>query len=375
MLWFAVPGATIWLMAWYNFLTPVKPVDLSRLEARSSAIVPPPRSASSGVTTNDALSLASVFRAVGILSTSMKQLKAHAYRDDVQVAAPLWMRSPSLNVSRSTFMEQTTNSLALSGNAYWLVTRNARGETIQVDVLNPFDVAINANDDGTLSGYTYRGTTNYTKSDIQHLAYLRVPGNLYGLGAIQAANAELLNARDTRDYASTWFTDSGIPSGVLRTDQVLSVDQAQATKEAWNATAGAKNGVAVLGNGINFTPTYLNPKDAQFIEAQGWNVQQVARLFGIPATLMLASVDGNSMTYTNIESEFIGFVRFTLQNYIVEMESALSSILPRGLEAKIDTAQLLKSDTLTRYQAHAIAIQNGWMTTDEVRAIENLGGN
>ena len=362
-------------MGLFDYLRQVEPVDLSRLQERSSAVVPPPRSARSGVTTNDALSLASVFRAVSILSTAMKQLKAHAYQDDLQVATPLWMRSPSLGISRSAFMEQTTNSLALSGNAFWLVTRNARGVTIGVDVLNPFDVVINVNDDGSLANYTYRGTTVYSKNDIQHLSYLCLPGNIYGLGPIQAANAELLNAKDTRDYASTWFTDSGVPSGVLRTDQMLSPDQAAAAKDAWNATSGAKHGVAVLGNGINYTPMYLNPKDAQFIEAQGWNVQQVARLFGIPASMMLASVDGNSMTYKNIESEFIGFVRFTLQNYIVEMESAMSAILPRGIEAKIATEQLLKSDTLTRYQAHALAVQNGWMTVDEVRAIENLGGN
>lgn len=361
-------------MGLFDFLRQVEPVDFSRLDTRSSAVVPPPRSARSGVTANDALSLASVFRAGGILSTAMKQLKAHAYQDDLQVAPPLWLRSPALGVSRSAFFEMTTNSLWLSGNAYWLVSRNARGVTVGVDVLNPFDVTINANDDGTLADYTYRGTTTYSKADIQHLSYMRVPGNLYGLGPIQSANAELLAAKDTRDYASTWFTDSGVPSGVLRTDQMLSPDQAHAAKEAWNATSGAKHGVAVLGNGINYTPMYLNPKDAQFIESQGWNVQQVARLFGIPASMLLASVDGNSMTYTNIESEFIGFVRFTLQNYIVEMESALTALLPRGIEAKIATEQLLKSDTLTRYQAHALAVQNGWMTVDEVRAIENLGG-
>mgnify|MGYP000320010641 CR=1 FL=1 len=362
-------------MAWYNFLSPVNPVDLSRLEARSSGIVLPPRSASSGVTTTDALSLASVFRAVSILSTAMKQLKAHAYRDDLQVASPLWMRSPSLTLTRSAFMEQVTNSLSLSGNAYLLATRNGRGETIGVDVLNPFDVQIQANDDGTLAGYTYRGTVQYSKSDIQHLAYLRVPGNLYGLGPIQAANAELLAAKDTRDYQSTWFSDSGVPSGVLRTDQPLSVDQATAAKDAWNATAGAKHGVAVLGNGINYTPMYLNPVDLQFIESQKFNTTTIARLFGISPQMLAAALDGSSMTYTNVEQEYISFVRFTLQNYIVELENALTALLPRGLEAKIATEQLLKSDTLTRYQAHAIAIQNGWMTTDEVRNLENLGGS
>lgn len=361
-------------MAWYNFLSPVKPVDFSRLESRSSAIVPPPRSASSGVNTTEALSLATVFRAVGIISTAMKQLKAHAYKDDSQVASPLWLRSPSLSISRSTFMEQVTNSLSLSGNAYLLATRNARGETIQVDVLNPFDVAINANEDGTLAGYTYRGTVNYTRSDIQHLAYLRVPGNLYGLGPIQAANAELLAAKDTRDYHSTWFDNSGIPSGILRTDQAIDPVEALAAKESWNATAGAKNGVAVIGNGLQYDHIFLKPVDLQFIESQKFNTTTIARMFGISPQMLAAALDGSSMTYTNVEQEYIAFVRFTLQNYVVELENALTTLLPRGIEAKIDTAQLLKSDTLTRYQAHAIAIQNGWMTTDEVRAIENLGG-
>lgn len=137
-------------------------------------------------------------------------------------------------------------------------------------------------------------------------------------------------------------------------------------------TAGAKNGVAVLGNGLSYQPMYLNPRDAQFIEVQAWNVQQVARLFGVPAQMLLASVDGNSMTYTNMEQEQMAFVRYTLSQYIVEIESAMSHLAARGTEVKINVDSLLRSDTLTRYQAHQIAIASGWMTIDEVRAIEDL---
>jgi HK97 family phage portal protein len=201
---------------------------------------------------------------------------------------------------------------------------------------------------------------------------MRVPGNVYGLGPIQAAQKELLNARDTRDYASVWFTDSGIPNGVLKSDQMLSPDQAAAAKDAWNTTAGAKNGVAVLGNGLNYQPMYLNPRDSMFIESQAWNVQQVARLFGIPAGMLLASVDGNSMTYQNMEQEQMGFVRYTLSQYIVEIESAMSHVASRGTQVKMNVDSLLRSDTLTRYQAHQIAIASGWLTIDEVREIEDL---
>jgi len=365
-------------MGFLDFLNPTRFLDYADsfvpgFEERSSGIVPPPRSATSGVTTNDALSLASVYRSVSIIATAMKQLGIHVYRDDAEVTpTPLVIRQPDIKVTREVWMEQTINSMALAGNAYWLIGRNGRGETVNLEVLNPFDVMIQTDDYGNALYYTYRGTIRYELNDLQHLSMMRVPGNVYGLGPIQAAQKELLNARDTRDYASVWFTDSGIPNGVLKSDQMLSPDQASAAKDAWNLTAGAKNGVAVLGNGLNYQPMYLNPRDSMFIESQAWNVQQVARLFGVPANMLLASVDGNSMTYTNMEQEQMAFVRYTLSQYIVEIESALSHLTTRGTMVKINVDSLLRSDTLTRYQAHAIAIASGWMTVDEVRAIEDL---
>jgi HK97 family phage portal protein len=365
-------------MGFLDFLNPTRYLDIADsfvpgFEERSSGIVPPPRSATSGVTTNDALSLASVYRSVSIIATAMKQLGIHVYRDDAEVTpTPLVVRQPDIKMTREMWMEQTVNSMALSGNAYWLIGRNGRGETVNLEVLNPFDMMIQTDDYGKAVYYFYRGVQKYELNEIQHLSLMRVPGNVYGLGPIQAAQKELLNARDTRDYASVWFTDSGIPNGVLKSDQMLSPDQAAAAKDAWNLTAGAKNGVAVLGNGLNYQPMYLNPRDALFIEAQAFNVQQIARLFGVPANMLLASVDGNSMTYSNMEQEQMGFVRYTLSQYIVEIESALSHLLTRGTMVKINVDSLLRSDTLTRYQAHKLAIESGWMTIDEVRAIEDL---
>lgn len=369
------------MASFLEFLNPLRPfemvrsvaLDFERMEERSSAIVPPPRSATSGVTTSDALSMASVYRAISILSTAIKQVGVHIYRDDEKLeSTPLWIKQPDDKITRAEFMARTVNSIALAGNCFWLVSRNPRGETVKLEVLNPFDMLIKSDDYGNLLGYTYRGTIEYSIRDIQHLKALSVPGNLYGLGPIQSCQPELLAVKDTRDYAATWFTDSAIPSGVLKSDQMLSPDQAAAAKTAWNTTAGAKNGVAVLGNGLTYMPMYLNPKDAQFIESQAWNVQQVARLFGIPANMLLASVDGNSMTYTNIEQEQISFTRYTLSQYYVEIESAMSSLLPRGTEARMNIDALLRSDTLSRYQAHQIALAAGFKTIDEVRHDEKL---
>lgn len=343
------------------------------LEERSSAIVPPPRSATSGVNVNDALSLASVYRSVSILSTAIKQVGVHTYRDDVKLeSTPLWIKQPDDKITRAEFMARTVNSMALTGNAYWLISRNGRGETVKLEVLNPLDVIIRATADGSaLAGYTYRGTIDYKISDIQHLKMLSVPGNLYGLGPIQSCQAELLNAKDTRDYASTWFADAGVPSGVLKSDQMLSPDAAKAAKDAWNATAGAKHGVAVLGNGLSYQPMYLNPNDAQFLGVQNFNAVQIARMFGIPSSMLLVE-SGSSMTYSNVEQEDIAFTRYTLSQYYVECEQAMSALLPRGTEARMNIDALLRSDTLTRYQAHQIALAAGFKTIDEIRHDEKL---
>jgi HK97 family phage portal protein len=367
------------MASFLEFLNPLRPfetvrsvaLDFERMEERSSAIVPPPRSATSGVTTGDALSMASVYRAISILSTAIKQVGVHIYRDDEKLeSTPLWIKQPDDKITRAEFMARTVNSIALAGNCFWLVSRNARGETVKLEVLNPFDMLIQSDDYGNLLGYTYRGTIEYSIADIQHLKALTVPGNLYGLGPIQSCQPELLAIKDTRDYASTWFDKSGVPSGILKSDQMLSPDAAKAAKDSWNALGAG--GLVVLGNGLTYMPTYMNPRDSQFLENQAFGVQQIARLFGIPANMMLASVDGNSMTYTNIEQEQIAFTRYTLSQYYVEIEAAMSSLLPRGTEARMNIDALLRSDTLSRYQAHQIALAAGFKTLDEVRRDEKM---
>lgn len=297
------------------------------------------------------------------------------FRDDVEVPSPLWIRYPSTDVHRAGFFEQLTLSMVLTGNAYALITRNGRGETIKLQILNPNEVLINVDTFGVKTSYNYRGTIDYAVNDIAHFRAMTVPGNAYGLGPIQAAQPELLNARDTRDYAANYWS-MGIPSGILKTDQHLTAEQAAAYKDAWNATAGAKNGVVVLGNSLSYVPQYLSPRDSMFIEAQEWSRSTIASLFGIPANYLLANQgNGTSLTYTNLESESLAFIRGTLQTYTTEIEAVFSDLLPRSVTARFNFDSILRTDTLSRYQAHKIAIEAGFMTADEVRRIENLGGS
>lgn len=339
--------------------------------AMSEALLPTDRTSVNSVGTTDALGLAMVYRAINIHVIAAKQLPLHVYRDGVEIGDPSFIKQPDLNEHRSAFIEQCIVSLCVNGNAFWEITRDTAGRVVNLTVLNPNEVSIKSNSAGQVTKYLYQDR-ELKPSMVKHLSLLRVPGQDRGLSPIAAAQKELRGAIDVRDYSASWFSKGGVPNGVLKSDQVLSPDQAIAAKNAWNSTAGALQGVAVLGNGLTYSPIALSPNDAQFIETQNFTVTQIARLFGVPASLMLAGVDGTSMTYTNVEQDWIAYVRFSLMTYLVEIEDAFSSLLPRGQRAKFNLEGLLRTDTKTRYEAHAIALASGFMTVDEVRALENL---
>jgi len=320
------------------------------------------------VTTGDALGLSAVYRAISIYAIAGKQLGIDVYRTGKQVDAPSFIKRPDINETRSSFIEQTITALALNGNAYWLITRDSQGRVTNLENMNPLDVSIEVSQSGRVIKFTYLGN-DYKPNDIQHLKLLRVPGNVKGLGPIQASQAELRGTLDTRDYSSNWFETSGIPNGYLKTEGPAAPEDLARNKEAWiKATQG--HGVPAMSNGLTYVPISLSPKDAQFIESQAFNITGIARMFGIPLRMMLATVEGNSMTYANMSDERKQFIEFSLMQYLIEIEDALSSLLPGSQTAKFNIEALLRADTEARYASYAAAINAGFLEVNEVRAIE-----
>ena len=328
-------------------------------------------------------SLVSVYRAIDIITSAVAQLPLRVERHGVEVPAseiPDIIKAPSLSFTRSDFLEQIALSLAVTGNAYILAKRIG-GKIVELVVLNPHEVLPTQDETSGVITYSYRGR-DYNQADIQHLKFMVLPGSLKGLGAIQAARAEIQGAINLRDYAAQWFNGTGQPSGILSTEQALTAEDAKHIRDTWNnidpetgkplpATANPSN-IKVTGKGVKYEPIVLSPRDAQFIESRNFNTLEIARLFGIPATLMLTATEGSSMTYSNVEQDWLGFVRFTLTKYLRKIEEALTTFTPRGQTVRFQISALLRSDTLTRYQAHQIALNAGFMTLNEVRAIESL---
>lgn len=373
--------ASLWERIFPPLVTQAAAIDARSSLSPSAAppLVPRPGGA---VSLQDATSLIPVYRALDVLTVAASQLNVDSERNGTAIpsaARPAILRRPNLDMDLGDFVEQTILSLAVSGNFYWHKRRGPDGSVLELEILNPHHVHIDQNAKTGAITYHYDGK-EFTAADMIHKWRMRLPGSLKGRSPIEAARTDLRGAIDARDYAGHWFQDTGSPNGVLKSDQALTQDDATTARNFWNGLsaegdpipqAANPSRVKVLGKGLEYQPITLSPKDAQWIEAQNFSVVQIARLFGVSQSLMMVAQDGAGMTYQNVEQDWTAFVRFTLMGYLRKIESAFTDLLPLGQKARFRIDALLRSDTLTRYQAHNLAL-GAWMTADEIRAIENL---
>lgn len=351
--------------AWRSFTDWLGIRTRSESQQMPTGMMPPARSENI-----DPLTLSSVFRGVQILQTALaglpiRQLKNgfDADRIDSRVL------QPDVNRSRRDFISDSVLSLALDGNAFYRkVTFD--GHVVSLELLPPQYVTVSdiAGDPAAPQlRFGYLGQT-YTAKEIIHLKFLNKPGRLRGLGPISAAREEVEGARLARDYKAQWFTDGSHPSGILTSDQTITPQLAKEAKEKF--ITGKPGELKVLGKNLHYEPLTLNPSDMQFLETQKFDTTQIARLLGVPASLMLAAVDGSNLTYSNIEQSWIEFADYTLSAYAGEIEDALTSILPRGNEVKFDWDSSRRANTADKYNAYGTAIDKGFLTIDEVRQLE-----
>jgi len=359
-----------------------------RAAVSGSIRVPPTRTSEVTplVDVNRALSLTSVYRAIQILATPISKMDIKTVRyvaatgQEQAVPNPLIVNSPSLQDSRREFFYQTVVSLATTGEAFWLKRLNAAGNVNSLEILPSKNVRIEIDKQTGVKKYSYsRGyypnliVDVVPANEIEQLKLFTMPGELHGFGPIQLCKDDIAGALDLRAYASTWFAQAGVPTGVLTSNSMLTSDQADEITARWHDKQSERK-IAVLGNGFNYDPVALSPKDALFTDVQNQSVQQMARMFGIPARLLLTGVDGTSDTYTNLSDENQVFYRHTLMAYLDAIEDAMSNCLPRGQRVKFDYEGLFKADISARYANYAIGLQNEFLSADEVRAKEGLDG-
>lgn len=319
----------------------------------------------------DPLQLSTVFRGIQVLQTAITGLPLHEVRNGLNLeATSSIIEQPDVNRSRRDFFADLVASMALDGNAFIRLVR-FDGNTVSCEVLPPNLVTVS--DDGKDPAspklrYSYLGR-DYSAEEVIHCKFLNVPGRLRGLGPISAAREEVEGAKMARDYKAHFYTDSSNVKGYLKTDQKITPESADQAKQAWNKS-GKAGDIKVVGSDLTYVPLAMKPADLQFLETQKFDTTQIARLLGIPASIMLAAVDGSNLTYSNIEQSWIEFADYTLAAYTGEIEEALTSLLPRGRSVKFDWDSSRRADMSDRFNAYKTAIDSQWMTINDVRKRE-----
>lgn len=350
----------------------VIPVNQEVMEARAHvapAYLPTSR-ALTGIGPKEVVRIGTVYRCVNIISTMVSQMDVKVYRGKKEMTyVPMIIREPIEGESFSSFIQQVVTSLALWGNAYIRLVGEDPDKPTSVKVLDPDDVVCTEDDITGKVTYWVKGKVVPSKR-IKHLKLDRMPGELLGHGPLTGAAGVIKAAYLLDEFQRTWFDSTGSPKGIISTENHLTPEQTDGLAEAWSEFIREHDGIMVLPKGVSYNPTVIKPAEAQFLDVVSQNIRDIARIFGIPASNLLSSIDGTSMTYTNYVESNIMFLQNTLSRYIIEIEDFLSALLPRGQKVNLDEESLLRLAPDKLWQVRKLQFDVGYYAGSEQREEE-----
>ncbi|MEV4159001.1 phage portal protein [Nonomuraea dietziae] len=325
------------------------------------------------LSTDKALRLIPFFACVRLLADSVAALPLQAYRKSGGLRLPLasppaLLDNPAAVGTRFAWMHKCVVSLALRGNAYGLVLdRDWLGRPTMIEWLHPDEVHVD-DEQPTRPRYYWQGR-EVASSEIVHIAWFTLPGRVAGLSPVSAFAHSIGVGLSATRYGASWFERGGQPPATFKnTQKTIDPEESEAITE--RLTAKIRRGEPlVYGADWDYTGMQVTPEDSQFIQTMKLNATQIAAIFGIPPE-MVGGEPGGSLTYANVEQQALNFVTFTLQPWLVRLEAALSSLLPRDQYVRFNADAMARADLETRYRAHHLALTDGWMNRDEVRVLE-----
>jgi HK97 family phage portal protein len=336
------------------------------------------------VNQDSALGIAAVYAAIRLYADTVASLPVGAY---VRVNGerrpyfprPAWLDNPvpqNPNYTGFDLRHRIVTSLLTDGNAFLLTIRDPRGEITEVHALDPRNVEVGMNADrspyyNVLGG---AGATRLTADEIVHLTLFATGDNQRGMSPIQHHARTLGIAIAGEQFASKFFEQGATVGGVVEVPGELSPEQAAEIREGF---AGRHEGVAkahriaVLSGGAKFETLPIKVSELALVEQLGWTVEQVARIYAVPLALLSVSTPG-AQSYASVEAQLSAWLRTGLYPLIVRIEAGLQRLVVGDTTfIKFNVDALLRPTTLERYQAHAVAITNGWASPNDVRKLED----
>lgn len=341
------------------------------------------------INADTALKLSAVWACVRLRSQVIGSLPLHLYQKDKKVADnhPLYRLlhdSPNADMTASEFWEAVVASLDLWGNAYALIVRHQKtNHIIALDILNPERMRVDRGTDGLIT-YIYQDNgkhIRHTADDILHIKGFSLDG-LVGLSPISYQSSVIGLQTDANNAAAHEFKNSLKAGGFLKVDGgTLTEEQRHRLRHNLTEFGKPENAgkYMVLEAGMDVAGGHslrMNPQDAQLLESRHFGIEEVCRIFGVPPQLIYHT-DKASSWASSLENMNIGFLMYSLRPVLVKIEQAITkkllSVAERNqYKPRWSVEGLLRADSQGRSQFYTSALQNGWLTRNEVRELEDL---
>ena len=337
------------------------------------------------VTEMSAMQQTAVYACCKVLAETIASLPLHVYRNvdgDNKVKAtdhPLYNilhLSPNPDMTAYTYLETVVMHLLLWGNSFSQIIRNGLGEVVALYPLLPSKMLVERDRESGELIYNYTTNTGIVKLPRLHI--LHIPGlgfdGLVGYSPIAMARNAIGLSMAVEEFGSTFFSNGAQPSGILSHPGVLK--DHDKLRESWRQlfSGGNAHNIAVLEENMQYKQISIPPNEAQFLESRRYQIEEISRIFRVPLHLV---GDLSHATFSNIEHQSLSFVKFTIAPWLRKLEQAFqkSLLLPyeqSDIFTRFLVDGLLRGDYPSRMQGYSIGIQNGFLSPNDVRRLENM---
>ena len=337
------------------------------------------------VTPSSAIQVSAVYACVRVIAETIASLPLNVFEatDKGGVKAlehplqRLLHDEPNPEMTSFIWRETMLSHLLLWGNSYCQILRTGRNGIVGLYPLLPDHMAVDRDTKGKLT-YTYTTSEGRMEQlnpeDVLHIPGLGFDG-VMGYSPIALEKAAIGLGIAAEEYGSKFFQNGARPSGILTHPNT--VKDPAALRASWNAAYGGSGNasrVAVLEEGMTFVPLSMPNNEAQFLETRKFQVTEICRIFRVPPHMI---GDLERATFSNIESQNISFAVHTIRPWLVRIEQAINkTLIPENEKdryyAQFNIDGLMRGDYKSRMEGYAIARQNGWMSANDIRALENL---
>jgi|GEM_PF-193929 len=342
------------------------------------------------VSISSVMSLDTVWAAVNLVSDLVGTLPLKVYRREengIKTEArdhPAWRllhRQPNEFMTPFAFKQTLMSHVLLAGNGYAWIERGNNGEPINLWILDPQNTyPIRAN--GRLIYVTADekgGQIMLDSDDVLHVKNLGYTG-LVGYNVIEVLAESFGGVIATREFGDVYFRNNGRPSIVIEFPEGRSLkteEDVQRFKRSWESLHGGNKNAhrpAVLENGAKLSDVKINARDAQLIEKQKIDVRTIANIFKLPPHKL---GDDSRTSFASIEAENKDTLD-RLNSWLVNIEQECTTKLTTVREFETESvfcefvrAALLQADIKTQHEVWAIDVNNGFLTLNEQRGMQN----